>query len=215
MNIEGRQETARLVASLKASSGGGGGSKADMRIIDTVDEDGNPVKKVIDLNALDVGATFGKPSKPPTKEEIAQGKLEAAPGRIDQILEEAAKNKGAFGIVPAVATTLPDIVGSRVLNKVLTDDEQKARVKVQTQAAKVIHDIYGAALSRGEAFRANSWAPNPKDSYETTMNKLRGAQEYATMIAGEGTPSKKPGTSKTPVGGMSDDDLLKKYGVGK
>ena len=156
MNIEGRQETARLVASLKASSGGGGsgGSKADMRIIDTVDEDGNAVKKVIDLNAVKAGETFGKPAKPPTKEEIAQGKLEAAPGRIDQILEEAAKNKGAFGIVPAAATMLPDIVGSRVLNKVLTDDEQKARVKVQTQAAKVIHDIYGAALSRGEAFRA-------------------------------------------------------------
>lgn len=213
MNIEGRQDLARLAASLKASNGGG--SKADMRIIDTVDEDGNPVKKVIDLNALNVGATFGKPAKPPTKEEIAQGKLEAAPGRIDQILDDAAKNEKAFGIIPAASNLLPDIVGSRVRDKALTEDQQKARMKVQTQGAKIIHDIYGAALSRGEAFRANAWAPNPMDSYETTMTKLKAAKDYAAIIAGEGTPSKKPGASKTPAGGMSDDDLLKKYGAGK
>ena len=105
---------------------------------------------------------------------------------------------------------LPNIVGSRLMSKVLTPDQQKARIKVQTQAAKVIHDVYGAALSRNEAFRAEGWAPDPRDDYESTMRKLQGAKEYAQMLSGE-----KGGSPAAPTGGISDDDLLKKYGSGK
>ena len=39
MQIEGRQETARLIASLKAS-GGGSSNKPEMRLVDTVDDEG-------------------------------------------------------------------------------------------------------------------------------------------------------------------------------
>jgi hypothetical protein len=209
MQIEGRKETARLVASLKAV-GGSSGNKPDMRLVDTVDDEGNPVKKVVDMNAVKPGDTFGKPAKAPTKAEEALKKAMAAPGQIDQIMKEAESNKEAFGIIPAATTMLPNIVGSRLMSKVLTPDQQKARVKVQTQAAKVIHDVYGAALSRNEAFRAEGWAPDPRDDYESTMRKLQGAKEYAQMLSG-----KNGGSPAAPTGGISDDDLLKKYGSGK
>jgi len=198
MQIEGRKETAQLVASLKAS--GGGDNKPDMRFVDTVDADGNPIKQAVDMKAVKPGDMFGKPAKPQTKEQIAQGKLNEAPGRIDQIMKEAGDNEAAFGIIPAASNLLPDIVGSRVRDKVLTEDQQKARMKVQTQAAKVIHDVYGAALSRGEAFRANSWAPNPMDSYETTMTKLKAAKEYAAMMANGSPAPKKPAAPAAPAG---------------
>lgn len=197
MQIEGRKETAQLVASLKAS--GGNDSKPDMRFIDTVDADGNPVKQVVDMNAVKPGDTFGKPAKAPTKAEEAVKKAMAAPGQIDQIMKEAESNKEAFGIVPAATTMLPNIVGSRLMSKVLTPDQQKARVKVQTQAAKVIHDVYGAALSRNEAFRAEGWAPDPRDDYESTMRKLQGAKEYSQMLAGENGGS--PAAPAAPSGG--------------
>ena len=163
------------------------------------------------MNAVKPGDTFGKPAKAPTKAEEAVKKAMAAPGQIDQIMKEAESNKEAFGIVPAATTMLPNIVGSRLMSKVLTPDQQKARIKVQTQAAKVIHDVYGAALSRNEAFRAEGWAPDPRDDYESTMRKLQGAKEYAQMLAGEngGSPA-----APAPSGG-GDDDLLKKYGSGK
>ena len=201
------QQQAQLTAALAAR--GAGDNKPKMQFVDTVDENGNPIKQAVDMNAVKPGDTFGKPAKPPTKEEVAQGKLNEAPGRIDQIIKEAGENEKAFGIVPAASNLLPDFVGSRLRDKVLTEDQQKTRMKVQTQAAKVIHDVYGAALSRGEAFRANSWAPNPMDSYETTMTKLKAAKEYAAMMASKDSSPKKP------AGGMSDDDLLKKYGGGK
>jgi hypothetical protein len=195
MQIEGRQETARLIASLKAI-GAGSGNKPDMRLVDTVDDEGNPVKKVVDMGAVKPGDTFGKPAKAPTKAEEAVKKAMAAPGQIDQIMKEAESNKEAFGIIPAATTMLPNIVGSRLMSKVLTPDQQKARVKVQTQAAKVIHDVYGAALSRNEAFRAEGWAPDPRDDYESTMRKLQGAKEYAQMLNGEDA-----GSPAAPSGG--------------
>jgi len=211
MQIEGRKEVAGLVASLKAS--GGSDNKPKMQFIDTVDEKGNPVKKAVDMNAVKPGDVFGKPAKPPTKAEELHKKAVAAPAQIDTIMKEAEANREAFGIVPAATTMLPNIVGSRMMSKVLTPDQQKARIKVQTQAAKVIHDVYGAALSRNEAFRAEGWAPDPRDDYATTMRKLQGAKEYSQMLASENGGS--PAALAASTGGISDDDLLKKYGSGK
>jgi len=193
-------DSAQVIASMKIGASGANDNKPDMRFVDTVDADGNPVKQAVNMNAVKPGDTFNKPAKPQTKEQIAQGKLNEAPGRIDQIMKEAGDNEKAFGIIPAASNLLPDIVGSRVRDKVLTEDQQKARMKVQTQAAKIIHDVYGAALSRGEAFRANSWAPNPMDSYETTMTKLKAAKEYAAMMANDNPSPKKPAAPAAPAG---------------
>ena len=204
MQIEGRKEVAGLVASLRPAPDRAPktqiayGPDGKGYLVDMATGEQRPLGEI------------GKPAKAPTKAEEAVKKAMAAPGQIDQIMKEAESNKEAFGIIPAATTMLPNIVGSRLMSKVLTPDQQKARIKVQTQAAKVIHDVYGAALSRNEAFRAEGWAPDPRDDYDSTMRKLQGAKEYSQMLAGENG-----GSPAAPPGGMSDDDLLKKYGSGK
>ena len=205
MQIEGRKEVAGLVASLRPAPAAPAGKTqiaygpdGKGYLVDMTTGEQRPLGDI------------GKAPKVPTKAEEALKKAMAAPGQIDAITKEAEANKEAFGIVPAATTMLPNIIGSRLMSKALTPDQQKARVKVQTQAAKVIHDVYGAALSRNEAFRAEGWAPDPRDDYESTMRKLQGAKEYSQMLAGE-----KGGSPAAPTGGISDDDLLKKYGSGK
>lgn len=204
MQLEGRKDLARLAASLRPAPAAPAGKTqiaygpdGKGYLVDMTTGEQRPLGDV------------GKPAKAPTKAEEQQKKLNAAPAMIDTIMKEAEGNREAFGIVPAATTMLPNIIGSRVMSKVLTPDQQKARIKVQSQAAKVIHDVYGAALSRNEAFRAEGWAPDPRDDYDTTMRKLQGAKEYAQIVAGGGEEP------AAPTGGISDDDLLKKYGSGK
>jgi len=193
MQIEGRKEVAGLVASLRPAPDRAPktqiayGPDGKGYLVDMATGEQRPLGEI------------GKAPKAPTKAEEAVKKAMAAPGQIDQIMKEAEANKEAFGIVPAATTMLPNIVGSRLMSKVLTPDQQKARVKVQTQAAKVIHDVYGAALSRNEAFRAEGWAPDPRDDYESTMRKLQGAKEYSQMLAGENGGS--PAAPAAPSGG--------------
>ena len=57
-----QDDTKRFVAGLTASSRE---NKPDMRFVDTVDENGNPVKQVVDMSTVKPGDVFGKPSKTP------------------------------------------------------------------------------------------------------------------------------------------------------
>ena len=123
-----------------------------------------------------------KPTAAETKAKAAEEKAIKSAERIDGLVKEAGDNKGAFGIVPAVASMLPNVIGSRITSKSLTEKEQVTRAKVMTEGAKVIHDIYGAALSRGEAARADSWAPNPNDDYNSIVRKMKAAKEYSKSL---------------------------------
>ena len=124
-----------------------------------------------------------KPAKPPTTAQLKQEAINEAPDRIGNIIETAKKNEDAFGVVPAAASMLPNFIGSRITSKALTPEQRQARADVMRQAAQEIHALYGAALSRGEAGRANSFAPNPNDDYESVMSKLKSAQNYAKSIS--------------------------------
>lgn len=186
-----RADNIRLAASLRPASGEAG---PKMQLVDTVDKDGNPVKVAVDMRNLKPGEEFGKPKKPPTAAENKQAVIDSAPGKIESIMKEAEKNEKSFGIVPAAASMLPNIIGSRVVSKHLTEDQRVAREKVMAQAAETIHALYGAALSRNEAGRADAWAVNPTDDYDTVMSKLRMAKEYATSRAGN-KPAPKPGAA--------------------
>lgn len=124
-----------------------------------------------------------KPAKPPTAAQLKQEAINEAPDRIGNIIETAKKNEEAFGVVPAAASMLPNFIGSRITSKALTPEQRQARADVMRQAAQEIHALYGAALSRGEAGRANSFAPNPNDDYESVMSKLKSAQNYAKSIS--------------------------------
>lgn len=124
-----------------------------------------------------------KPAKPPTAAQLKQEAINEAPDRIGNIIETAKKNEEAFGVVPAAASMLPNFIGSRITSKALTPEQRQARADVMRQAAQEIHALYGAALSRGEAGRANSFAPNPNDDYDSVMDKLKSAQNYAKSIS--------------------------------
>ena len=133
----------------------------------------------------------GKAPKAPSANDLKAEKLAGASGRIANIIDEASKNAESFGIVPSVASMLPNAVGSRVTSMALKEPQRIARANVMRQAAQEIHDLYGAALSRGEAGRANSFAPNPNDDYDTIMSKLKSAKQYADSI--------KPGAASAPT----------------
>ena len=79
---------------------------------------------------------------------------------------------------------MPNIVGSRITSAALTPEARDARIAVMKEAAILINKIYGAALSRGESGRANTWAVAPDDDYDSTMAKLVGAKAYASELAG-------------------------------
>ena len=189
-----RIEAQKELRALTASLAGGREREPKMQLVDTVDKDGNPVKVAVDMRNLKPGEEFGKPKKPPTAAENKQAVIDSAPGKIESIMKEAEKNEKSFGIVPAAASMLPNIIGSRVVSKHLTEDQRVAREKVMAQAAETIHALYGAALSRNEAGRADAWAVNPTDDYDTVMSKLRMAKEYAASRAGN-KPAPKPGAA--------------------
>jgi len=58
-------DSAQLIASMRIGAAGAKDNKPDMRFVDTVDENGNPIKQVVDMNAVKPGDTFGKPTKAP------------------------------------------------------------------------------------------------------------------------------------------------------
>ena len=121
--------------------------------------------------------------------------VEGLTGTIAQI----EKNKEAFGAVPGIASMVGPFIGSRIVSSSLTPEQQQTRVNVLRDAAVLINAIYGAALSRGEAGRANTWAVSPEDDYDTVMAKVKGAKEYAENIAkreGKVTPAAAPGAPK-------------------
>jgi hypothetical protein len=95
-------------------------------------------------------------------------------------------NPKAFSLAAGAASTmLPNIIGARAQSKLLTDEERQTRAAVLNKASRVIHELYGAALTRGEDVRAAPWAPKPDDDVETTLNKMAAAKEYTKQRVGK------------------------------
>lgn len=181
----GRNATSITIAGMPAR---GGGARDRFQI--AYGPDGTGMRINLDTGESTPLEGVAKPTKPPTSAQMKQQKINDAPAKIDSIMQEAKKNEESFGIVPAAASMLPNIVGSRVTSKVLNEDQKVAREKVMAQAAETIHELYGAALSRNEAGRADAWAVNPTDDYSTVMSKLRMAKEYAASRANKPSSSK-------------------------
>jgi hypothetical protein len=135
--------------------------------------------------------------------------------RVDSIIEKVESNKEAFGTVPALASSqwVPNAISSRILDKALTPGQRQARTAVAQEAAQAINDIYGAALSAGEASRADQWAYKATDSFETTMTKLKQARAWAASNADKygrkGATSS--ATTAAPAGGYSDAEKERRY----
>ena len=195
---DGRLETQKLgpLGKTRAATGGGGGeggigkSQFKGMTIDNKpvffsptkagnyvrDEEGNLAR----YDGIVVPA--GQAAKAEVLEQDARDSLP----KMDALIAKTKANPDAFGIVPALAgaSYIPNSIGSRITSAALSPAERDARVAVMRDAAVLINKIYGAALSRNEAARANTWAPAPDDDYDSTMAKLIGAKAYASELAG-------------------------------
>ena len=210
MNIEGRQETARLIASLKAS--GKADTKPDMRFVDTVDENGNPIKQVVDMSAVKPGDTFGKPTKAPKG-----GKPGETAAEVLKILEQADPLIGG-----STASGLGNLVdtGMGFFGKSTGGADKAAQLRSlggilvskmpRMEGPQSDKDV---ALYKEMAGRIGdpTVPTSQKRAAVETIRELNSRYSGVQYVPGGAAPEAPP----VSPGGMSDDDLLKKYGSGK
>jgi len=102
-------------------------------------------------------------------------------GSIEQIEKEIASVPGAFDKTKTAKakaySTLP-MYGDRLAAELFTPEELEVRAKVARNAAEIINQLYGAALSQGEEGRAKSFAPDQNDTLEQLLPKLKSAKEW-------------------------------------
>jgi hypothetical protein len=193
-----KESLVRLAASLKTSSGGTAAAGAPplgktqfkgftpegQQVIFSptqsknyiIGEDGTPSPYTGKIESqASVSKELGK------EKEAGKNLTEIA--SIEKMVQD---NPKAFSLAAGAASTmLPNIVGARVQSKMMTDAERQTRAAVLNKASRVIHELYGAALTRGEDVRAAPWAPKPDDDVETTLNKLAQAKAYAQQRVGK------------------------------
>lgn len=158
--------------------GGGGGSKPDMRIVDTVDENGNPVKQVIDLNAMKPGQTLGKyvPLKAPSA-AAQKAQIEANIGiaNVDRAIELIDERPGSLG-------ARHKIPGMETISQFTDPEGVPARAAVSNVGSLKLHDRSGAAVTVSEFPRLAPFIPSPGDKPEVAKSKLNGLKrEYETI----------------------------------
>ncbi len=185
-----------LRASLAAVAGAG--NRPDVKFVDTVDAEGNPIKVAVDMNAVKPGEVMGKST---TTDQAKAQELAKAPGRIDDILNKVEKNPDAFGIAPAAVSMLPNAAQTRIMPTILTPEQNLARTDVIRNAAIETNKLYGTALTKGEGDRAKQFLVAPTDSYEMAVIKLKSAREYAKTLKRTPNPYsyKPPGGAPAPA----------------
>jgi hypothetical protein len=144
--------------------------------------DGKPVYK-LSFEPFTPRATFDKDTEKATD-------LLGSADRAGQISDLVRKNSKAFGVMGSLVGSLSgrlQPLAGKALG--LTPDQLNARAQVMRDAAMELHTIYGAAQSEGELARAASWAPLGTDDFETTLNKLDAARQWATSKASQLGPA--------------------------
>lgn len=96
-----------------------------------------------------------------------------------------AANPNAFGGVATLSSLTPQIIAARWQSAKLTPQEREVRALVMTQAAQVINDLYGAAVSAGEMGRAVTFVPTNLDDPLTVSVKLKAAMAWANSKSSE------------------------------
>lgn len=187
-----------LRASLAAVAGSNKADKPDVKFVDTVDAEGNPIKVAVDMHAVKPGEVMGKTT---TADQAKAQELAKAPERIDAILNKVEKNPDAFGIAPAAVSMLPNAAQTRIMPSLLTEAQNSARTDVIRNAAIETNKLYGTALTKGEGDRAKQFLVAPTDSYEMAVIKLKSAREYAKTLKRTPNPYayKPPGGAPAPA----------------
>jgi hypothetical protein len=123
------------------------------------------------------------------KEVMAAADLSSVASRADGLVKKIEQNPGAFGLRSAAVSAVPGALQSYAAAAVgLTPQQLEARSTVLRQAAQEINELYGAALSMGEQARANTFLPNPSDTPDMLISKLKAARDWAKTQLGRYSP---------------------------
>jgi hypothetical protein len=153
---EARAREIRLTASLRQPR------EPKLQIIDTVDEQGNPTKQVVELTP---GATFKAIPKGHKVSAATEKSLDAANelmSRIQMAKEGLPHYSGIGNIVPTLASQF------------YTSPETKmANAAMAAVSAEKAHELYGSAFTGPERARAAQFLPNTNDTVEMAQTKLK------------------------------------------
>lgn len=123
---------------------------------------------------------FGGNTIPSTSVEkevpIAQG-LNMTLARAKDTMKTVNDNPGAFGIGAKITGSLP--FSASLKPQVFSQKELDAQVNVSRNAAALIKEFYGVAVSSGERSIVEKWVPQEGDSPELLAAKLKGISEWA------------------------------------
>jgi len=122
-----------------------------------------------------------------TLDKQAEGaqKALAGVGRMEYLMQRVKQNPRAFGGLTSLAQYTGNWAGSRITAAQLSPQEQQVRGEVLREAAQVVNELYGAALSLGEQSRATGFVPDAGDTPDIVMNKLHAAVNWARMKSQE------------------------------
>jgi hypothetical protein len=169
--LEGRKELTRLAAALRPAR------EPKTQIIDTVDDKGNPIKKVVELKVGDsysaLPKSAGKASAAEEKRRLAREDLSSKLTNARALLEA---NPDAVGL----KTMIPDIALQRMSNS----GERMTRAALAEMAAEKAHALYGAAFTAAEQRRANQFLPAAGDSYDALIDKIANMEKILAETDG-------------------------------
>jgi hypothetical protein len=130
----------------------------------------------------------------------------AALAHNKRIIEKIHQHPEAFSDWMAAASGLtPHWMSDRIAKAALTPEQYGIRVKVLKEAAKAIHELYGAALTAGEEQRAYGFLPSNLSTNELIISALSTIPEYASKMqqsVGAGVYN-----AALANGGMTEDDF--------
>lgn len=106
--------------------------------------------------------------------------------RFPDLLAKVEASPDAFSASKDLTSYMPDWTPNSVLegveisqNKLLSDEQQRARNDVYNESYQIINTLAGAALAKNEEGRLKKFTPSPNDDARTVANKLRGLQQMA------------------------------------
>jgi hypothetical protein len=116
--------------------------------------------------------------------EVAQKAISSV-NRMEYLVGRVKSNPRAFGGLSSLAPYTGSWAGTRLVAKQLSPQEQQVRGEVLREAASLVNELYGAALSAGEATRAGGFVPDAGDPPDVVMNKLHAGINWAKMKSQE------------------------------
>jgi hypothetical protein len=226
-----KSDLAMALAAMKALHAGSANA-GNLQLTGSLDNDGTPLaydkrnNKLIRVGT-DGEAPLGTPQSRSSAEKGAMSvrEMDGAMERGGRALKMVTDFPNAFGGLASVGTSVASAFGpqaeSTYKTKIYTPEEMTAQAYIGREGAQVLKDLYGAALTKGEAGRASPFEYKQGDSPEAIASKIKGLMEILQAKAEFQSPASKamarPGQSSSGVirttPGASPTTLRSKYNL--